>query len=171
MRTITKNLYQFEELSEEAKQKAVTTLYDINVGHHWWDCTYEDAANIGLKITGFGLDRDRHAEGEFILSACEVAQNIFNNHGETCDTFKTATDFMQNWQPVFNEYMDENSGHYESHDHEQTMLELEAEFLKYLLEDYSIILQNESEYLMSDEAIIETIHANEYEFDEDGNRA
>ncbi len=43
-------------------------------------------------------------------------------------------------------------------------------FLNSLIEDYSIILQKESEYLMSNEAIIETIEANEYEFKANGDR-
>ena len=46
--------------------------------------------------------------------------------------------------------------------------ESEQEFLSDLLEDYSIILQRESEYLQSRESIIETIEANEYDFTEDG---
>jgi hypothetical protein len=37
------------------------------------------------------------------------------------------------------------------------------------LEDYSIILQKECDYLSSEESIIETIEANDYEFDIDGN--
>jgi hypothetical protein len=48
--------------------------------------------------------------------------------------------------------------------------DIEDEFLKSLCEDYSIMLQNESEYLQSDAAIIEAINANEYEFLEDGSR-
>ncbi len=48
------------------------------------------------------------------------------------------------------------------------MRELEAAFLKSILEDYSTILQNECEYLMSDEAVTETIQANQYTFTESG---
>ncbi len=44
----------------------------------------------------------------------------------------------------------------------------EDEFLKELLEDYRIILQKEYEYQTSEEAIIGTIEANEYEFTQDG---
>jgi len=169
MKTKTINLYQFSELSDEAKEKAIQKLSDINVGYDWWQFQYEDAKNIGLKITSFDLDRNRHAEGEFLLSANEVAQNIFNNHGIHCETFKIATKFMDEWQPVFANYMDETHKDYESRESEDKLQELEDEFLKSLLEDYSIMLQNECDYLQSDKAIIETIEANEYDFDEDGN--
>lgn len=168
MKTIEIKLYSFDELSDDAKQKAIESLSDINVDYNWWQWTYEDAKNIGLKITSFDLDRRRHATGEFILSACEVAQNIFNQHGEMCETYKTATNFMEQWQPVFSNYLDETHKDYESRESEELMQELEDEFLESLLEDYSIMLQNECDYLQSDEAIIETIRANDYDFTENG---
>ena len=46
--------------------------------------------------------------------------------------------------------------------------ELDAEFTKSIFEDYRILLQKECEYLNSDEAIIETIEANDYYFTKDG---
>lgn len=168
MRIIETKVYPFAELSDEAKQKALESLAYINVEHDWWDLTYEDAKTIGLKITGFNLDQNRYAKGEFLLSACEVAQNILSNHGEDCETYKTAEKFMDEWQPVFASYMDETSEHFESSESEGKMIDLEDEFLNSLLEDYSIMLQKESEYLQSSEAIIESIEANEYEFTEDG---
>lgn len=170
MKTITKTykVYSFDELSEEAKEKAILKLYDINVDFDWWEGMYEDAKNIGLKIESFDLDRNRHATGNFILSACEVAQNILNNYGENCETHKTAQSFLDEWQPVFNNYMDESHKDYESGESEDIMNNMESNFLQSLLEDYSIMLQNECDYLQSKEAIIETINANEYEFLEDG---
>ena len=69
MKTHTINTYSFNELSEEAQQKAIENLSDINVNFDWWNFTYEDAKNIGLKITSFDLDRRRHAKGQFLLSA------------------------------------------------------------------------------------------------------
>jgi hypothetical protein len=170
MRTVRTKVYQFNELNESAKQTAIKKNSYINVDYDWWQSIYEDANAIGLKITSFDLDRRRHADGQFTLSACEVAQNIFNNHGEHCQTYQTAEKFMEKWQPVYNDYLDENSENYESGDLEDEMQDLEDEFLKSLLEDYSIILQNECEYLQSDEAIAETLIANEYEFTKDGNQ-
>jgi len=168
MKTIKINLYKFSELSEETQESVINRYADINVSHNWWEWIYEDAANLGIKITSFDLDRNRHAKGKLLLSACEVAQNIFNNHGETCETYKTAAAFMSEWQPVFSDYMDESSEKYESRESEEILMELENDFLSEILEDYSILLQNECEYLQSDEAIIETIEANDYDFTENG---
>jgi hypothetical protein len=171
MKTITLNTYKFSELSEEAKEKAINKLYDLNVDYEWWESVCEDAKNIGLKITSFDLERNRNAEGEFILSANEVAQNIFNEHGESCETYKTAQSFMNDWQPVFNNYMDEMHEDYERQESEDKLMDIENEFLKSILEDYSIILQKEYEYLTSEAAIIESIEANDYDFYESGELA
>ena len=170
MRTIRTKVYKFDELSKEAQNAAINSNYDINVFFDWWQDTYNDAENIGLKITSFDLDRNRKADGNFLLSANEVAANIFREHGEHCETYKTALDFIELWQPIFNNYMDENHENYESAESESKLIEIEGYFLKSLLEDYSITLQNESEYLQGEEAIKETLIANEYEFLQTGKR-
>lgn len=170
MRTIRTKVYQFSELSEQAKQKAVEQCSDYNVSHDWWESVYEDAENIGLKITGFDIDRASYCKGNFTLAANEVAANILGQHGEQCETYKTAASFMEEWQPVFNNYMDESHADYESAESEQKLVDIENDFETNLLEDYRIILSKEYDYLTSEEAIIETIEANEYEFKADGTR-
>lgn len=158
MKQVTINVYQFNELNEDAKQKAIQELSDINVDYQWWESTYEDAKNVGLKIASFDLERNRHAKGEFINDADYCANEIVSNHGKDCETYKTAAN-----------YLDERSK-LDIDEQEDELSDLDDEFLNNILEDYSIMLQNECEYLQSDEAIIETIEANEYEFNEDGTR-
>jgi hypothetical protein len=173
MRTETKTrvLYEFDELSEDAKDKAIEKLYDINVDHDWWNWVYEDARGAGIKITSFDVGYRQSIEGEFILSANEVAQNILNNHGDMCETYKIADAFMKEWQPIFDDYMDSESAHYESWESEEKLMDIESKFLRSLLEDYRVILREEYEYLQTREAIVGTIKANKYEFDEQGNWA
>lgn len=150
MRTFTTKhtVYNFDELSEDAKQKALENLYDINVNYDWWEFIYEDAENIGLKITGFDLDRNKHATGRLIHELPEVCKAIMSEHGEITDTYQLA----KKWR---------NKHGYDN----------EEEFSKALLEEYANILQKDYEYLTSEEAIIEAIQANEYEFYEDGRMA
>jgi hypothetical protein len=167
MRIKETKVYKFDELTDKAKEKAMENLYDLNVDYGWWDYMYEDAANVGLKLTSFDLDRNRHAKGEFTLSAAEVAANIIRDHGEQCETYKTAQAFLDEINSLT--MPDDDSDEFS--EWENKMLELEDEFLKSLLEDYSIMLQKEYEYQTSEEAIIETIRANEYEFTEDGKLA
>ena len=168
-----KQVFKFEELTEAQKEKALSKLREINVEYDWWQFTYEEAEEIGLKITSFGLDRNRHAEGALLYSGCEVAEKIIKNHGQDCETFKTATNFLAEWDELVKKYSDgvntdivteENEN-----DFDQEADELEEDFLQAILEDYSVILQEECDYLQSDEAIIETINSNKYFFDEEGN--
>lgn len=53
MRTIETKVYKFDELSNDAKAKAVEKMWDVNVDYEWWDSVYEDAADIAEL---FGLD-------------------------------------------------------------------------------------------------------------------
>ncbi len=172
MKTITINLYEFDDLSEEAKKAALNELFTINVEHKWWVYTYDDAENIGLKITSFDLDRNRHATGHFTKSALEVAHSIIKEHGDTCETHKTATKFLQEWDnqvAIHSDGVDTDRVCEDKEAEFDTIADdLEHEFLNSILEDYSIILERECEYLQSEEAIIETIRANGYTFEVNG---
>ena len=170
--TVTREIYTFEELSEKAKEKALRKLSNINLDHDWWQFEYEDAANIGLKLTAFDLDRNKHAEGFFLNSATEVADKIMKEHGNECETYKTAFNFLNERDTLVRKFSDgvnfdivteENAYQFD-----QEADELEEQFLEDLLSDYSDILQKQYEHLYSDEAIIETIEANAYEFTEEG---
>lgn len=166
MKTIEIILYKFDELSEAAQQNAINKLSDINVNYNWWESTYQDAESIGLKVTSFDLDRNRQANGHFEMHPNSVAYEILKNHGETCETYNTASIYSNAIEEIESKYpggTDEDE-----YKIEQETEEAKDEFLKSLLEDYSLILQNESEYLQSEDAIKETILANDYDFTENG---
>jgi hypothetical protein len=173
--TTTRTLYTFDELSDEAKEKALDSLRYSYYSDDWHECTTDDAETIGLKITGFGLDRDRHAEGKFIEDASHCANKIISEHGETCETYKTAKAFLSDWAELVAKYSDgvnlEQVHEDKEYDFDQEADELQEEFLKSILEDYSIMLQKESEYLYSDEAVKEFIEAHDCEFTEEGKKA
>lgn len=67
MRTIETTAYAFDELSEDAKDKAIENLSDINVrDFEWWDSledqVFEDLETLGCSIPGkreifFDIDR------------------------------------------------------------------------------------------------------------------
>lgn len=158
MQTKTYNVYKFDELTKEQQQKAIENLRGINVDFDWWEPIYEDAEYIGLKITSFDLDRNRHATGEFIKDAEYCQYRISQEHGETTETYKTSREFTADRAKL-----DINAD-----DYEEKLEELENDFLSSLLENYSIMLQNEYEYQTSSEAIAETILAHDYDFTEDG---
>ena len=163
-----KTIYTWETATDEIRDKILDKQWNINIDHEWWDFIYDELSELGLECREFDIDRGSYCKLEFKSSACEIAQNILNNHGESCETWQTANSFMQKWQPVYNEYLDPDSNGYEISDLEDNLMELEDEFLQELQEDYLSILCGEYEYLTSEEAITETIICNEYEFLADG---
>lgn len=153
MREITVKLYQFDELDERAKERA-RDWYRNDDGmesQYAWEYVIEDAANIGLEI--YALDRCN--KGRFLENGRDCARRILKDHGDTCETYKTARQFIDGL---------------EAQD-EDTIEQIEKDFLYSLLEDYRIMLEKETEYRYSAEVVDETIRANEYEFTEEGKRA
>ena len=148
MRHKTYKVYKFSELSEESQEKALDNLRDIDVDYDWWEHIFEEAKNIGLKIESFEIN-NREVSGRFIESIDNVVKNIIEYYNKDDDRYKTAQVFLN----VFNNDDDFNRNN---------------KFLNDLLCDYSIILQKEFDYLISDEVVRETIIANDYEFLEDG---
>lgn len=155
MKEIKINIYTFDELDKKAKEKARQWFRESSYGDEWWDSIYEDAATIGLNITSFDLDRNRHAMGRLLSNTEIVAANIVKKHGDKTETHILAASFLKE----FNKEKDEENRE-----------QMSEEFERSLLEEYAVILQRESEYLASDEAVDESIIANEYTFTKDGKR-
>ena len=169
MRTVRTKVFKFNELTDKAKQTAIENLYTINVDFDWWESTYEDAEQIGLKITSFDLDRNRHAKGMFLDNGINCAKLILESHGEMCETYKTAKSFLAEIEQIETNFESLDTSDFDNiQEKEDAIQDAESDFLNSILEDYSIIMQNECEYLQSDEAIAETIIANDYEFTQDG---
>lgn len=160
MRTIQTTIYKFNELSEQAKKKAIEKLKETQLDYDWWKFTYEDSERIGLRITEFDIDRNKHVKGEIIGKHEETAKLILEEHGETCDSHKLAASFLEELKRI------EDLGY--SSVCETDIEDLEQEFLSNLLKLYANILQEECEYLQSDNSIIECINTNDYEFTGDG---
>ena len=53
MRTITKTLYEFDDLSDNAKENARQWYREGGLDYEWWDCVFDDAKQIGLLM---GID-------------------------------------------------------------------------------------------------------------------
>jgi len=161
----TIKVYQFDELSERAKERAREWWLSGGLDWEWWDGVYEDAKTIGLKITGFDIDRGNYCEGELTTSPLESITKILAEHGKDCDTHKLALLY----KPQFEALREKELNTEEDLSGEQD--ELMEEYTYALREEYLSMLRKEYEYLTSAEYVDETILANEYEFLEDGTRA
>ena len=129
----------YDELTPEQQKKAIGNYIEINIENAWWTTTYEDAENIGLKLDTFDLER-RHIMGSFLSIPEDTAKAIIENHGSTCTTYVLAKQYMRG--NITNKA-----------------------FLSSLLKSYLMLLQEEYNYRISEEAIAETLIANNYMFD------
>ena len=175
MRTIETKVYEFNELSEEAKEKAIdnmrTRMYDWDI--HYWvidDCYLLNPKGINDLIIGntrkiyYSLDRDRYID---ISNGMEINNDIaflewleipFDIHDKVYYTIgKDTIEF------------EENEDGYTFTDNELEILDNAKE----IFEDHCAwvlnCIESNIEYYFSDENIIEDINCNEYEFTEEGN--
>ena len=184
METITREytVYKFEELSEKAQQKALEKLYDINYSHDWWEFSYEyfieQLNEIGLTCDKFyfDLDRNRYIEPinlrftdvkKFIHSS--IDEKVKTSLIDIADLYLTTACYSRHTKPVVESYAKTLIQHQRLNTAINSLVNRCRDKIHDLLEDFSIALQNESDYLGSEEAIKETIEANEYTFTEDGN--
>jgi len=148
MRTITETVYNFDELGEEAKERARDWYREGAFDYEWWEYTYEDAKTIGLEITSFDVDR-YEIEGKLLEDVKTICARIIANHGKACETYKLA----------------------KSIDRRRVVGEMATEsFRRALLQEYLRMLRIECEYIVSAEVVDENIKANEYTFTEGGKR-
>jgi hypothetical protein len=163
--TVKEKIYQFNELTPDAQDKAIEELADINLMDEYYaEFTLDEAKCLGLAITEYDLYR-RTVKGNFTESAEDVANKIVAEHGESCDTYKTAKSYLVELSTLKGIHAVADT-----EDEDIDTEDIDNEFLHSLLEDYLSMLRKEYEYMGSREAIVETIEANEYGFFEDGKR-
>ena len=143
MKQIVTTLYTFDELPQEAKQKALLENYQINTEHdYWWKERLDELEDLGFEVCRFELWRnvlDITPE----IDLCDIVWNITTEHGENCNIYKIAKQF-ENLQ------IDED------------------EFINKISDEYLRLMNEEMEYLESEEVIIDTFRANDYHFDLNG---
>lgn len=147
MRQITVNLYNFDELNDDAKQKSIDKHREFLSEVMSLDYITDDAKTIGLNITGWDLYH-RSIDGELTEELPEVVKLIKENHGSVTPTYQLAERYKNK----------------HGYDAEET-------FSKELMQLYLAQLHYEYEYQLEDAQIIESITINEYEFTEKGELA
>jgi death-on-curing protein len=85
------------------------------------------------------------------------------NHGEACDTYRTALDYKRQLSEIESRRTEDNE-----YDIDNEVEDLEQEFVKAICEDYLTMLRGEYEYLTSREAIEDSIESNDWDFDNRG---
>lgn len=169
MKQLTINAFAFDELSDKAKDKARNWMREcVGESYDWADSTKDDAENVGLKITGWNLDRGSVCTLQFTETHERVAELIKENHGEGCDTRQAAGAYRAGVARI--KFAMEDGGMNEEEE-QDARSQNEAEFQTALEACYLKMLREAWEYEMSDEGIDETINANDYLFTEQGSRS
>ena len=184
--TTTRTLYTFAELSDDAQQHAIEKLWNLNVDHDWWDYIYETietaahCLGIDCTVKGFDLDRRQSIDlrGTYAYRKGWRAALAQEFGGDLLATLAKIGEELQAAQrrAFYRASIDLSPVHH------GTAYTVYSEFGAYVTDDLTDalrsfehwawrLLRREYEYLTSDDAIKETIEANEYEFDQDGNLA
>lgn len=189
--TVTRTLFQFSELSEKAQERAIERFRDINVEHEWYefelDNFTEQLEEVGfncpeISFSGFWSQGDgasftcKTAHIESLIDALKDSRH----HRKYARFLTKIADYLSvsveriNYQyshkystravvdsclPGRRLQLEALINRFEE-DVESLRLELSHRLFETLTAQY--------DHLRSDEAVIEAIEANEYEFLEDG---
>jgi hypothetical protein len=197
MKTVSVNLYTFDELGEDAQQKAIEDNREINVDYHgWWDFVYwpweDKLEEMGfcepeIRFSGFGSQGD----GASFTAGVDIAKfaryHNYNRFRSLVMVQRNGWDVDARIVRVGHYYVHHNTikgvveghGMYYSDDEERTARvysqgeELEGYITEVVRQKSKLIYNDLREAyfaLTSDEAVADTLRANDYEFLEDGSR-
>lgn len=200
MRTETITLYRFNELSDEAKQYAIEQ-YRANdpLDYDWWHFVYDDFLTIA-DLIGLDIDKRKGCRGHAIYFSGFWSQGdgasfegnwsyrkgmlaAVKSHAPCDEELHSIVAEMQQLQRRHFYKLEARINHHGNYhsmsvtsyvDGREASYETDCE-VKDVMYDLARWLyrqlENEYEYLMSDEHISEILFDNEYEFLEDGTRA
>ena len=193
--TIIKTYLKFNELNDEQKEKVIENYRDINVDYEWWQFIKEDFHaqldilgfyDIESYFSGFWSQGDGASfTGKFNYPENEkevetILKKLIDGYNYKDDKLDYAKNILRNGmiekkKDIDDEYYPCKLEIYSrsNYCHSNTMQLLNNDnndFLdncRWLVDEYYKTLENEYYYLISDEAIKETLIINDYEFDVD----
>ena len=174
MRTIEIKAFQFEELDSQTQEKVIENNRTINVdSNFWYECELDNYKHE-LKIKVNEFDIYRRKINITIEDSFDTAERIVNFFGKESSMVKTAKIFIKDRDSLVKKYGEGNEKEGYSvkeeywSEYDEEIEYLEEEFRREIAEEILSMLTSQYEYEISDDAIKETILANEYEFQEDG---
>ena len=161
MKTIKIKVYKFDELDKQTKEKVIENYRYINVDNtFWYDCIKEEFNSLGLEIQEFNLDRGNYAK-IYIDNLEETSKKIIEEFGDSVLIKQTAKNYI-------NEYEKIQANFKEDEDVERELELLDEQYEKEYSVDILSYLRSSYDWEISDEAITETIEANDYDFTIEG---
>lgn len=198
MRTEQVSIYKFDELSDDAKEKAREWYRNGALDYEWWDAVYMMAADVfrilgidshkgnkspAIWFSGFSSRGDGACfEGAYAYAEGSV-RAIYREFPEDAELNRIALELMlvqrryqysieatithrDRYHHEHSVSIDVGAHHDMDRDDEETVAELLRDLMRWIYRR----LEQEHDWLLSDEQVDESIIANEYEFYEDGER-
>lgn len=192
MRHAIVTYYKFSELDDKAKEKVIDNNRGINVDHEWYDYIFDDAKHMASLM---GIEIDNIYFGGFSSQgdgACFTGSYSYKKGSVKAikdeapldtELHRIATELFQLQRKHFYGLSASvvHRGHYnhsgctsitvnhyvEGQGVDEDLTDILREFMDWIYDQ----LQKQYWFLVSDEAVQETIEINEYEFDENGDPA
>ena len=174
MRIIETMAFLFDELDSQTQQKVIENNRTMNVDSDWWyECEIDNFKHeMGIKINEF--DIYRRTINITIEESFESAEKIINFFGGESELVKIAKTFIKDRDALVKKYGEgnEKEGYSVKEEYwnvfDEEIEYLEEEFRREIAKEILSMLTLDYEYQISDDAIKETILANEYEFTNEG---
>jgi len=186
----TYKVYSFKELSEDVQEEVIDEFIGINIDFDWWDwivtefCQKADELGFEVKPEEVCFDLGRNSHFGVYRKGIQFKTDILKGYTVYCgieagvnkigyffsdfpirswDTTEIRLDIDEVWKGE--KEVKPNTKEWEKV--EDRLRKKYAEFLE-LCKKYYGILKDNREYLTSDEAIKDTLEANDYKFLENG---
>ena len=161
MKTIEIKVYKFKELDKQTKEKVIDNYRYINVeDFQWYDWIKDDFNRLGLEIQEFDLGRRNYVK-IYIDNLEETSKSILHEFGDSVLIKQTAKNYIDEYEKI-------QANFKEDEDIEREVEILDDQYEKEYSEDILSYLRSNYEQDISDEAVIDTIEANDYDFTTDG---
>lgn len=196
--TTKHTVYNFEELSNEAQEKALNTLHEINLDYEWYTFTIEDKEaaleaqgvdNIDIQFSGFWSQGDGASitfninDLKKFMKHHKISNKfklVYNNEDVIVANVTRASyphyvhENMVRGDVSIHGYIDDDMTSEKINKLEEQVNAFEEWLTEYIRDESQELykaLEAEYSYLTSEEGIKETIEVNQYEFYEDGTLA
>ena len=189
MKTIVTPVYTFDELDDEAKEKSREWYRDGSLDYAWWDTVYDYAKEAGAAL-GITVDNIEfsgfYSQGD---GACFTGSYTYRKGWRQAlravtrnETLECIGHRLQDAQRMVfykgtatvvktgHRYCDETSVRIDCEPDTTTFTDAVTDALRDFMRWIYKSLEQEYEYLMSDECVDDTIRANDYTFTADGRR-
>ena len=161
MKTIEIKVYKFEELDEQTKEKVIDNYRTINVEDtFWYEWIKEDFNRLGLEIQEFDLGRRNYIK-IYIDNFKDTSESILQEFGDSVGVKQTAKNYLDQYNKILSNFK-------EDEDIEREVEILDDQYEKEYSEDILSYLRSNYEWEITDEAVINTIEANDYDFTTNG---